>query len=115
VTLPGIGEIFLTGTNSRKENCHAIWNSQSLFPVFQGPAQIFDDLKNKAQWAEAHGFTWFGCDGPHASRFAPGGQAMIPLWKAGHAGCPGSGYGKNPPGNAGHLGFLPQPGLAGQK
>lgn len=34
-----------------------IQNPSFLFP--NGKTRIFDDLKRKAQWAEAHGFVWF--------------------------------------------------------
>lgn len=54
-----------------------IHNPSFLFS--NGPARIFDDLKNKAQWAEAHGFAWFDVM-DHMIQIAPGvGQADDPF------------------------------------
>lgn len=46
-----------------------IHNPSFLFP--NGETRIFDDLKRKAQWAEAHGFVWFDVM-DHVIQIAPG-------------------------------------------
>ena len=54
-----------------------IHNPSFNFP--NGEGQIFDDLKRKAQWAEAHGFVWFDVM-DHLIQIAPGvGQADDPF------------------------------------
>jgi len=55
----------------RKDVRYAIRDSQSIFPVSQWETRIFDDLKRKAQWAEAHGFVWFDVM-DHMIQIAPG-------------------------------------------
>ena len=54
-----------------------IHNPSFNFP--NGNAHIFDDLKRKAQWAEAHGFVWFDIM-DHMIQIAPGvGEASDPF------------------------------------
>ena len=54
-----------------------IHNPSFIFP--QGSPYIFEDLKQKAQWAEAHGFVWFDIM-DHMIQIAPGvGQADDPF------------------------------------
>ena len=46
-----------------------IHNPSFLFP--NGETRIFDGLKRRAQWAEAHGFVWFDVM-DHMIQVAPG-------------------------------------------
>lgn len=57
-----------------------IRNPSFLFP--KGEARIFDNLKRKAQWAEAHGFVWFDIM-DHMIQIAPGaGEADDPFMES---------------------------------
>ena len=79
------------------------------------PAEAFEGLKTKAQWAETHGFTWFSVM-DHLIQIPPVGQADEPFFYRRLDGVVriGRRYQSHPPCNACLLGRLPQSRSPGQ-